>query len=54
MDWLTEVDRFFDYIELLDDRKVNFGAYRLKEGASVWWDGLREMKMREGRGLVQP
>ena len=53
MDWLTEVDRFFDYIELPDDMKVKFVAYRLKGGASVWWDRLREMRMREGRGPVQ-
>ena len=29
LDWLTEVYRFFDYTELLDDRKVKFVAYRL-------------------------
>ena len=50
---MTEVDRFFDYIELLKEREVKFVAYRLKEGASVWWERLRETRMREGRGLVQ-
>ena len=52
LDWLTEVDRFFEYVELPEDRKVKFVAYRLKGGASVWWDRLRETRMREGRGLV--
>ena len=33
MDWLTEVDRLFDYTELSDDRKVKFVAYRLKRGS---------------------
>ena len=53
MDWLTEVGRFFDYTELPDNRKVKFVAYRLKRGASLWWDRLREMRMREGRGPIQ-
>ena len=53
MDWLTAVDRFFDYIELPNDKKVKFVTYRLKWEASVWWDKLREMRMREGRGPVQ-
>ena len=53
MDWLTEVDMFFDYTELPDDRKVKFVAYRIKGGTSMWWDRLREMRMREGRDPVQ-
>ena len=30
LDWLTEVDRFFDYTKLPYDRKVKFIAYWLK------------------------
>ena len=53
LDWLIEVDMFFEYAKLLEDRKVKFVEYRLNGRASVWWDRLREMRMREGRGLVQ-
>ena len=52
MDRLTEVDMFFDYTELLDYRKVKFVAYRLKGVALVWWDRLRETRIREGCGPV--
>ena len=47
LDWLTKVDKFFEYNELPENRKVKFVGYRLKGRASVWWDRLREMKMRE-------
>ena len=50
---MTEVDRFFEYTELLEDKKVKFVTYRLKGGASVWWGRLREIRMREECGLVQ-
>ena len=53
LDWLTEVDRFFEYTEFPENRKVKFVAYRLKGGALVWWDRLREVRMKEGNGLVQ-
>ena len=50
---LIEVDKFFEYTKFPEDIKVKFVAYKLKGRASVWWDRLREMRMREGRGLVQ-
>ena len=53
MDWLTKIDRLFEYTKLPKDRKVKFVGYRLKGRASVRWDKLREMRMREGHGPVQ-
>ena len=53
LDWLTEVDRFFEYTKLFEDRNVKFVAYRLKGGTFIWWDRLRDMRMREGCGPVQ-
>ena len=52
-DWLVEVDNFFEYTEFPEDKKVKFVAYKLKGRASTWWDRLRDMRIREGHGLVQ-
>ena len=30
--------------------EVKFVAYRLKRGASIWWDRLREMRMKGAGG----
>ena len=40
LDWLAEVDRFFDYLEVPEDRRVKLVACRLKGGASAWWERL--------------
>jgi len=36
LDWLTVVERFFDYMEIPEDKKVKLVAYRLMGGASAW------------------
>ena len=53
IDWLIEVYKFFEYIELPKDIKVKYIAYRLKGGAFVWWDRLREMRMRDRCDPIQ-
>ena len=50
---MTEVYRFFECTKLPKDKKVKFVAYRLKGRASIWWDRLREMRKRHGRGPIQ-
>jgi hypothetical protein len=37
LDWVMEVERFFDYMSIREDRKVKLVAYKFKRGASAWW-----------------
>ena len=48
LDWITEVERFFEYMEFPDERQVKLVAYKLTGGASVWWERLKETRLREG------
>jgi hypothetical protein len=36
IDWIMEVDRFFEYMSIPDERKVKLVAYKFKGGASAW------------------
>ena len=38
LDWVNEVEKFFDYMGTIDDKQVCWVAYKLKRGASTWWD----------------
>ena len=53
LDWLADVDRFFDYMETPEDKRVRLVACRLKGGASAWWDRKQRAREREGRGRVR-
>lgn len=53
MDWLNEVDRFFEYMEISEEKKVSLVTYRLKGDASSWWERLQITKKREERGPMR-
>jgi hypothetical protein len=53
LDWLAVVERFFDYMEIPEDKKVKLVAYRLMGGASAWWEQLQLTRIRQRKGMVQ-
>jgi hypothetical protein len=52
LDWMMEVERFFDYMSIHKDSKVKLVAYKFKGGASAWWEKLQISRARQGKGPV--
>ena len=47
LDWVSEVEKFFDYMGTADDKQVCLVAYKLKGGASTWWDCVQLNRTHE-------
>lgn len=41
MNWVSVVDKFFDYIEMVEDKKAKLVTYMLHGGASALRDHLQ-------------
>ena len=40
IDSINEMEKSFDYEEMVEERKVKFVVTRLKGHAMLWWDGV--------------
>jgi hypothetical protein len=49
LDWITEVERFFEYMNITEEKKVKLVAYKFKGGASAWWERLQLSQSKEGK-----
>lgn len=53
MDWLTEVERFFEVMEIPEAQKVKLVSVKLKSGASVWWEQTQSARARQQKRSIK-
>ena len=53
LDWLYEVETFFEVMEVPEDRRVPLVAYKLKGGAGAWWHHVQEERRLRGEPRVR-
>ena len=53
LEWLSTVERIFDYKEVPEDKKVKLIALRLRKYASLWWTNLCNKRIRERKPKIQ-
>eukprot|EP00253_Pinus_taeda_P027660 PITA_27660 len=46
LDWISEMDKYFECEEVSEDRRVKFAATKLKGHATLWWDNVQNERKR--------
>ena len=47
------MDKYFEYNEFEEDRKVRFAISILKGNASLWWDSVQAERRRNKKSLIK-
>lgn len=46
LDWISEMDKYFECEEVSDDYAVRFAATKLKGHAALWWENVQNKRKR--------
>jgi hypothetical protein len=49
LDWIREMDKYFDYEYVDEEKRVKHVVTRLKGHASLWWDEIQDEKTSKGK-----
>jgi hypothetical protein len=53
LDWIQAMDKYFDYEDVKEEKKVRHVVTRLKGHAALWWDELQAERRRKGKKNIK-
>ena len=53
IDSISELDKYFEYDEFEEDKRVRLAVTRLKGHASLWWDSVQAERRRKNKSLIK-
>jgi hypothetical protein len=53
LDWISTLEKYFDYKEIDDEKKVKHAVTILKGHAALWWDRSQEYKRCKGKSKIK-
>jgi hypothetical protein len=53
LDWIRAMDKYFDYEDVDEEKKVKHDVTRLKGHAALWWDELYDNRRRKGKKKIK-
>ena len=52
IDWISDMNKHFDFSEVKEDKQVRFVVTRLRGNASLWWDGVQEERILKNKSRI--
>jgi hypothetical protein len=53
LDWIRDLDTYFDYEDIEEDKKVRHAITRLKGHVGLWWDELQDDRHCQGKQKIK-
>ena len=53
IDWIGELDRYFNYEYVEEDKKVKLVVTRLKGHATLWWDSVQAERKKKNKVVIK-
>lgn len=53
VDWITKMEKYFEYENIPEDKKVNIASTKLKSHASLWWEHLQLDRKRKRKDKIK-
>ena len=53
IDWISELDKYFEYDETEEDKRVRLVEMSFKGHASLWWDSVQIERRRRNMPLIK-
>lgn len=53
LDWIKNVESFFEYMSTPESKKVKLVSFKLKSGASAWWDQMQTNRRLIGKQSIK-
>ena len=47
------MDKYFDYEEVDEAKKVKFAVIKMRGNASIWWDGVQVDQQSKGKQKIK-
>ena len=53
IDSFSKMDKYFEYDDIEEEKRVILVVTRLKGHASLWWDSVQEERKRKNKSLIK-